>query len=202
MLRRLGVVAAAASLVASLLPACTSTANVSDLWTSPDDDGSRRRNVFYTDSKVINCIAELGIGRDDVTLEMYVRIVQVYDFVNDQFIDTNVVTDTLEVHPPKSTAGTPLRQRLTLEPKGLTGQADDKLPFLAGRAQCEAYIDGDLKRTAVFNVDFPGCPAAAITPGSVCIGFYKLGTECNAAGDSGDPKSGKCKCESNGWSCP
>ncbi len=198
--RRLAVLGALALLLVPLLPACTATANVSDLWTSPDQDGARRRNVFFTDSKAINCIAELGIGRDDVTFEMYIRVLQIYDFTENKFLDTNIVSNTLEVHPTRTTSG-PLKQTITLKAKGPDGQESDKLPLPASRAQCEAYLDGNLEKTTVFNVDFPPCPTAAITPGTLCLGFYKEFTECKIAGDTGDPKLGKCKCEKKGWNC-
>ena len=81
-MRRLGAALAFVSLVASALPACTSTANISDVYMALDGDGNRKRNIFYTDTQSIHCVVEAGIGRDGATVEVLIRQVQRFDLDN------------------------------------------------------------------------------------------------------------------------
>ena len=186
---------------AGVLPACTSTANVTDVYMSLDEDGFRRRNVFFTDSKKIVCVVEAGIGRDNVTLETTIRRVQSWD--GERFVDDNLVTSYREENPAR-TQGQPGKFSLVLAPTKITPDGrvveDDELAFPAGRYQCEVQLDGKPEGTAVFNVDFPPCPEVFITAGDKCEDFYKEGTVCPASGLTGAPQP-TCACEKGKWAC-
>src|SRR5688572_11322159 len=71
--------------VLPVVASCTATANITEVYTSIDATGERRRNVFFTDSKEIHCLAEYGSGRTDVTFEGIIRQLQEYDFERSTF---------------------------------------------------------------------------------------------------------------------
>lgn len=201
-MRRLRVLALGFIALLSLAsaPACTATANVSDLWTSIDEDGSRRRQLFFTDTKKIYCVAELGVGRDDVTLKIYLRQTQIRDPETKNVRDTNIVGGFLDFHPKKGNERT--KEILVFSPANpTTGAEDPNAPFPAGRFVCEAVLDGELQKAVTFNIDFPECPERVIANNEKCFGFYELGRECKAAGLTGSPNEGKCVCEKAGWKC-
>lgn len=186
-----------------LLPAavvsCTSTARVSDVYMALDGAGDRKRNVFFTDTKEIHCVVELGIGRRGATVETLVRALQGYDFASDKFFATDRVLANVEASPTPSDGIQTVD--VTLKPRGPDGVETDGLPFPPGRFVCEAYLDGKLEQTAVFNIDFPDCPASQIAPGTLCFGFYKQNLECPRYGVTAkDPA--KCRCTTlKGWEC-
>jgi len=191
----------AAMAIAAAMPACTSTANVTEVYTSIDEEGARRRNVFFTDAKKIVCIAEAGIGRDNVTLEITIRRVQSWDGA--RFVDDNIVTSYREENPTR-TQGKPGKFALVLAPVKLTPDGriveDEDLAFQAGRYQCEVMLDGKPAGTAIFNIDFPPCPTVFITNGDKCEDFYKEGTVCPASGATGAPQP-TCSCDKGKWAC-
>jgi hypothetical protein len=187
---------------ALLLPAlvsCTATARASDVYMALDAAGDRKRSVFFTDTKEIHCVVELGIGRKGATVETVVRQLQAYDFAADRFFATDRVIANVEASP------TPVDGIQTLDvalkPKAPDGTDANDGPFLPGRFQCEAYLDGTLEQSAVFNIDFPECPASTIPSRAMCFGFYKQNLECPRYGlTSRDPA--KCRCSSaTGWGC-
>jgi hypothetical protein len=189
-----------AVLVASATPACTATANVTEVYTSLDSDGARRRNEFYTDTKDIHCIAEAGIGRDGVTIEGFIRQRQVYDFRQDRFVDVDRVLAYSEAGAQKSEG--PFKFSLKLAKRDPSGAELEGAPYPAGRYECEILLDGRREGTAIFNVQFPPCPPAVILQGQTCYGFYKQNDLCPAAGESGD-KEPTCSCDEKvGWRCP
>lgn len=187
--------------LASILPACTSTAEVGDVYMALDGSGARRRTVFYTDSKEIHCISELGIGREGVTIEGIIRQIQRLDPADPtRFLTTNRVLAAAEASP--SRAETMQLFDLQLSKEGPNGETGDAVPFLHGRYRCEIYLDGELKGSAVFNINEPPCPTATIQPGTMCAGFYAPGKECPAYGDSSSDPA-RCTCNpTRGWSCP
>jgi hypothetical protein len=202
-LRTLGVAAGVALLVGSSLPACTSTANVSDVWMSLDEDGGRRRKIFYTDSKAIYCIAEVSVGRNNATLEMQLHRVQAFDFAKDDFSNVDVITEYMELRPDV-TKDRPAKIALKVVRTSVDAQGnvkeDDDAAFLPGRMICEVRLDGVLEKTAVFNIDFPECPQELIRNGEACFGFYKNGVVCPESGAKGAPEP-TCKCTEKGWEC-
>ena len=201
--RRLGAAAALGSLLASALPACTATANVSDVWMSLDEDGSRRRSVFFTDTQAITCVAQVGVGRKDVTLEMLIRQVRAAPFATDQFEEVNVVVVARDFHPDV-TKETPALVSLTMVPTSLDEEGrlkeDQEAPFNPGSYICEVMLDGEKQQQVAFNIDYPPCPTAFIQHGTPCAGFYTLDEVCPASGASGEPEP-TCTCEEKGWNC-
>ena len=181
------------------LSSCATTARVSDVYMALDAEGSRRRNVFYTDTKEIHCVAEMGIGRPGVTVEAIVRQRQSYDFIAVRFFEADRVLANAENSPQPQEGLQKLD--ITLKPSGPDGEDATGSPFPPGRYQCEAYLDGHLEQVAIFNIDFPPCPTASIVPLSLCYGFYKKLDVCPRYGvTSRDPAHCRCS-EIAGWEC-
>lgn len=196
---RIGALVVTSFLLLGALSSCATTARISDVYLALDGQGDRKRNVFFTDSKEIHCVVEMGIGRPGVTIEALVREVQAYDFAADKFFDANRVIGNAEQSP--TPAQGVQRLDITLTPLGPNGEQVDGAPFAPGRFICEASLDGVVEMTAVFNVDFPACPTSLIRPGTVCFGFYKNLSVCPRYGASstGGPN---CQCdEIKGWQC-
>lgn len=196
---RIGALVTALLLLCATLASCTSTARVSDVYMALDGNGDRKRSVFFTDSKEIHCVVEAGIGRKGVTIEAIVRELQSYDFVADKFFPSDRVAANVEAAP---TPGDGIQKTdVVLKPHAPDGSDASGAPFPPGHFQCEAYLDGSLEQTAVFNIDFPECPTAAIRPATTCYGFYKKNTQCPRYGaTSRDPA--QCRCSSTkGWEC-
>lgn len=189
--------------IASVMPACTETANVSDVWMSLDEDGARRRKVFYTDSANVTCIAQIGVGRQDVTFEMLLRRVAEAPPGTDDFAPTNKVILAKEFHPAPTPDG-PGKIALTMRPTRVDAdgklQEDTEAPFTAGSYVCEVFVDGKKAKQAAFNIEYAPCPTIQIQQQAPCLGFYTTGTECPAAGESGDPTP-TCACTDRGWEC-
>lgn len=186
--------------LAAFAPACSTTANVSDVQMALDADGLRKRNVFYTDSKEIHCVAEIGIGRDGVTIEGVIRQTQRYDFTERKFFETNRVMAYAENSPAR--ADGPQYFDVQLAKTDDEGNNGDDVPFYPGRYQCEIRLDGELKGTALFNVLFPDCPASQIKKDAICIGFYEADKQCPAYGNTSTDEA-QCTCDTDkGWQCP
>lgn len=196
------LVVSGALLLATLvsnLAACTSTARVSDVYMALDGNGDRKRTVFYTDSKEIHCVVEMGIGRKGVTIEALIRQLQGYDFAADNVFPTDRVVANAENSPSPGDAIQTLD--VTLKAQAPDGSNADGQPFPRGHYQCEAYLDGKLEGSAVFNIDFPECPASLITPGTRCFGFYRQNLACPKYGASSGEQP-KCRCSTTkGWEC-
>lgn len=189
--------------LAAVLTSC-STANISDLYMSTDGSGDHKRTTFYTDSVEVNCIAEAGIGRKDATIEVIVRQLQGYDYLKNTFFATNRVYAYTQAQPAPADGIQKVDVSIIpLPPGGNLAAATGDIPFEVGHFQCEAYLDGDLERTTVFNINFPPtCPESFITPTSLCFGYYPLNQVCKKYGDSSDPNQGNCTCTvDKGWSC-
>ncbi len=196
---RIGALVVSTFLLLGALSSCATTARISDVYMALDGQGDRKRNVFVTDSKEIHCVIEMGIGRKGVTVEALIRQVQAYDFPSDKFFETNRVVANAEASPHPSD-GIQLLD-VQLEVLDASGSAAQNAPFPTGRFVCEATLDGELQRTAIFNVDFPDCPAATIIGGTQCIGFYKNLAVCPRYGVSaGGPPNCQCD-ELKGWQC-
>jgi hypothetical protein len=178
--------------------ACTSTANVSDVYMALDGDGARKRNIFFTDSKEIHCVTEVGIGRPGVTLETLVRQVQRYDYLNNVFVDSNRVVAQAENTP---SAGDGI-QKIDTQLDKPGNNSGESAPYYAGRYVCEVRLDGSLEGTAVFNIIFPPCPTAQIEPMTACVGVYSSFLTCPRYGaSSSEPDT--CQCTPDlGWRCP
>lgn len=198
----------------SAMGACSGTANIDDVFMSLDSDGTRRRNVFYTDSKEIHCVVEAGIGRDGVTIETLVRQVQRFDLDTGRVTATDRVIAQAESAPSRSTG--PQKIDLVLDknqialidtapgatttPTGTMPKAIET-PFPVGRFACEAKLDGVSKGTAVFDIVLPDCPTSSIISNTLCYGFYPQGQQCKRYGVSSTSDT-LCLCEkAKGWQC-
>ena len=196
---RIGALVVTSAVLLPTLASCTATARVSDVYMALDAAGDRRRSVFFTDTKEIHCVVEMGIGRKGATIETIVRELQAYDFVADRFFATDRVIANVEASPTPADGIQTLD--VVLKPKAPDGSDTNDGPFLPGHFQCEAYLDGKLEQTAIFNVDFPDCPASTIQSGTLCFGFYKQNLECPRYGVT-SRDSAKCHCSTaTGWVC-
>lgn len=195
-------VAALGLLLVVVLPSCSQTANVTEVWTALDSDGTRRRNEFFTDSKEIHCIARAGIGREGVTIEAFIRSVQLYDFGTNRFEPLDAVVAYAEFKADRAQAPTTFDLRLTARDprKPDAEQTAEDAPFFPGRYKCEILLDGALEGEAIFNIGFPPCPPTFIVPGSKCFGFYRENDLCPALGASAAQEP-KCSCTLSGWEC-
>ncbi|MBX3206895.1 MAG: hypothetical protein KF764_17625 [Labilithrix sp.] len=201
--RRLGAAALLGTLVTSALPACSATANVGDVWMSLDEDGARRRSVFFTDSSGITCVAEVGVGRPDVTVEILIRQIRGAPLGTDDFEPIDVVVVATDIRPT-ITKDRPATVSLTLIPTSLDEEGrlkeDQEAPFSPGSYICEVMLDGVLQKSVAFNVDYPPCPTTVILESRPCLGFYMLDRECPASGATGQAEP-TCTCEAKGWNC-
>jgi hypothetical protein len=191
-----------ALLSAFLLPSCSRTANVNEVWMSPDGDGTRRRNEFFTDTKEIHCIAKAGIGRDNVTIEGFIRAQQLYDFAANRYVNVDAVVAYAEFHPQPVEGQAAIFDLVMTprDPRKPPAANSQDAPYFPGRYTCEMLLDGALEGSAVFNVGFPPCPPATIVPGDLCVGFYRENDQCPAYGASAQPDP-KCTCTQAGWKC-
>jgi hypothetical protein len=189
-------------MLGSLLPACTSTAGVADVYMALEDDGVRVRKVFFTDSANVSCIAEVASGRENATFEMLIRRVAEAPFATDNFEPTNRVILVNEFLPGRTT-GT-VKIALSMKPTVIDSEGkpkeDTDAPFSPGSYVCEVYLDGKKAEQAAFNIDYAPCPPAEIQPDTPCAGFYTIGTECPAGGATGEPDP-TCACSDKGWQC-
>lgn len=198
-LARTGALVTSLLVLGGVLTSCMSTARVSNVYMALDGNGDRERSVFFTDTKEIHCIVEVGIGRKGVTLQTVVRQLQAYDFVGDRFFPTDRVTASVE-SSPTPTDGIQ-KSGIALNPQAPDGSDAQGGPYLPGRFQCEAYLDGDLEQIAIFNVDFPDCPASTIFGGTACLGFYRQNLRCPKYGVTSKDVA-KCTCSATkGWEC-
>lgn len=188
----LGVLCA---LLVPVLPACSKTAAVDEVYTALDGQGLRRRNRFTTDSKGVFCVVEYAVSRPGVTLEVLVRQ---RELPNGN--DTNRVLTAVEDSPSPSEG----MQRAAVAFTAIdekTGQpAQDGSPIPPGVFRCEVRLDGELAGVADFRVDFADCPAAQIIDGTACKGFFKADQECPRYGASSSDKT-SCKCSGDAWVC-
>jgi hypothetical protein len=181
------------------LVACTSTARISDVYTALDSNGDRKRSVFTTDSKEIHCVVEMGIGRTGATVNAFIRQLQAYDFETDKFIEVDRGQAEAENSPSPQDGIQKLD--VSLKPSAPDGSDGSGLPFPPGRFSCEASLDGELEKSAIFNIDFPPCPDTLIIPATICFGFYKAKQQCPRYGNT-SMESASCTCDAlAGWVC-
>ena len=188
-------------LALTALPACTETAGVSEVYTSLDGDGSRRRDRFFTDSTEIHCIAKAMFGRPDVTIRGVFHRIEEYNFKENDFEQVDAYSAGIDFHPDRTVdRKEPVTIDFSFSRVDATGTPSEKVPYLAGTYLCEIELDGKIVGSAQFKVDFPACPQSQITPAATCIGYFTEGTPCPRFGlkskDSPD-----CTCEAAGWKC-
>ena len=130
--------------IPTLSAACTATANVDDAFMALDSDGNRKRDVFFTDTAQIYCVAEFASSRTDVTLNMRLHQLTRYDFVQNAIVPFDSYPTEVELAPGVSQRGF---QSLQLVKTAPDGTQDDNLPYFAGDYQCEIFLDGKLTKT-------------------------------------------------------
>jgi hypothetical protein len=183
------------AVIALVSLSCSTTARIDDVSMALDGAANRKREVFFTDTVEIHCVIQAGIGRNGVTIEALIREVQRYDFTSRMFVGSDRVVAQAEDAPTPTASPTLVDLQMDKPDNNAQG------PFEAGRYVCEARLDGDLQGSATFNIDFPDCPTAEITVGTLCQGFYELGKVCPAYGAS-STEPATCTCQTAGWSCP
>lgn len=184
------VAASAALLALASLPigACN-TAAVKRSYMSLDQDGSRKRTTFYTDTDKIYCIGELAIGRKDVSVTAALR--------------------TTALAPPPSGKPIPLASTLAVKDVTPGGTGSDIVasfeivkanldsPWPAGNFICELAIDGDVSATIPFQIVYPDCPLTPPQDGDSCAGFFLPQSKC-----AGALSAQTCVCSDDGsWQC-
>lgn len=190
----------------SSAPACSNTAGVSEVYTSLDGDGSRRRDTFFTDSTEIHCIVKAQFGRPDVTIRGVFRRIRKWDptiGTDGDFKEVDEYASDIDFHPDRTAD----RKEPTVIDFAMTrldasGAPSDKVAFVAGSYICTIEIDGvAIDTKAPFNIEFPECPQASIATGSTCLGYFKPDTECPRDGlKSRTDKT--CSCKKSGiWEC-
>ncbi|MDF2693060.1 MAG: hypothetical protein K0S65_1443 [Labilithrix sp.] len=118
---------------------------------SIDEDGARRRSVFFTDSAGVTCVAEICVGRKDVTFELQIRRIRKAPFATDDFEPVNEVVSFAEFHPDV-TKDKPATIALTMKPTSLDQEGklkeDQEAPFAPGSYVCEVSLDGEKQKEA------------------------------------------------------
>lgn len=189
-------------------PACSNTAGVSEVFMSLDNDGSRRRTEFYTDTQEIHCIVKGAFGRPDVTIHGSFHQISRFNFDADKpdFEKVDRYIGDADIHPQLNKDS---KEQQLLDIKLLKvnaqGQTDEKAPYPAGSYECIVTLDGErvTSKGIPFNINIPdACPATTITPKSLCKGFYPLDKTCKIDGDdNNDNEDDTCDCKATGWDC-
>jgi hypothetical protein len=197
-------IALTALVVLSSAPACSNTAGVSEVYMSLDGDGSRRRDTFFTDSTEIHCIAKAMFGRPDVTVRGTFHRKKQYDFKKDTFVDVDAYSGGIDLHPNRTSGQKePTVLDFSFARVDSSGTPSDKIPYLAGHYTCEIELDGEIAKSADFDIIFPECPLSQLTTGSTCLGYFRAGDQCPKNGLKGDPNP-TCECDdkTGAWKCP
>lgn len=197
-------IALTALVALSTAPACSNTAGVSEVYTSLDGDGSRRRDTFFTDSTEIHCIAKAMFGRPDVTIRGQFHRIREYNFKRDAIEDVDAYSAGIDFHPDiTSGRKEPTTIDFSFARVDASGTPSDKVPYLAGSYICEIELDGEIVKTAAFNITFPECPLSQLSTGSTCLGYFRAKDQCPKNGLKSD-NSSQCDCDekTGAWNCP
>jgi hypothetical protein len=162
------------------------TAGFKRSYMALDGEGHRRRDVFFTDTESIFCVAELASGVDDVTVRADFEQRAYYLPEDGSRVDLQRFIGSEELAPG---AGEELVTSFEL-------QRTQDQPYDAGDYACLLYLNGDLEAEHAFRVEYPECPVAPIEPGVRCRGFVLDGAVCTGVlGES-------CACAASGtWEC-
>jgi hypothetical protein len=170
------------------LLACN-TSGFKDTYMALDSEGNRKRDVFYTDTEEIYCVAEMASGTADVTVTARLRVLRVYDLLTGEPIERTGEIIAAEEQAPG--IGTDITASFLIEkPEGAE-------VYPAGQFICELYLDGQLESSLDFEIRYPACPFMPIEAESSCAGLVLLGSECPS------PAGGFCTCtpETGTWTC-
>jgi hypothetical protein len=178
----------ALALLSVCLISCN-TAAIKRSYMSLDQDGSRKRSVFYTDTDEIYCIGELAIGRKDISVTAALR--------------------STSLAPPPSGSSVPLASTLASKDVSPSSTGSDvvvsfqllksnlKAPWPAGDFGCDLSIDGELSASVPFQIAYPDCPVQPPLDGDTCAGFFLPHSVCVGA-----ISAQSCECNAAGnWQC-
>jgi hypothetical protein len=175
----------------ALSAACTATANVDDAFMALDSAGDRKRDVFFTDTAQIYCVAEFASSRTDVTVNIKLHQLSRYDFVQNQIVGFDAYPTELEIAPGAAARS---KHSLLLVVADEQGNAKQGLPYQAGDYECQVFLDGHLQKSVRFSIQFPPCPDIRILANSTCLGFYRLGDKCPELG-AASTQNLSCACQ-------
>ncbi len=171
------------------LASCNSAA-IKRGYMSLDNQGERRRTIFYTDTDSIYCIGELAIGRKDVTIAATFRALDFATPPKGDLVPTNTVLAVADENP----GGTGDDIMATFQ---LIKTKDATAPWPAGKFVCELSIDGALEESIPFEIDYPECPLQPPLDGDACAGFFLPQSTCTGA-----ITAETCVCSDGGaWQC-
>ncbi len=192
----------AGALLAPVLPACSRTAAIDEVFTALDSGGERRRVRFTTDSKGVFCIVSFSISRPGATLEVTIRQTQL---ANGEGTDKVLVAVEDSPSRAKNLQSSAVQFTGVDDKTGLPLDAE-KAPIPAGTYRCEARIDGELGGLTEFRVDYADCPVGIIpedtaNAAAVCKGFYEPNKRCPKYGATSKVNR-TCTCAVEGlWRC-
>jgi hypothetical protein len=172
------------------MSSCSATAGgFSKTFMSIDSNGDRPRTTFFTDTIAIYCGGTFSSGTTDVTVNAVVRETALSG------TPVNVIISNGEEAPGKGTNNVVFQLSKVTADGTMVG---DNEAWPVGNFQCELSVNGDLKATLPFSIETPACPVYPAQDGTVCQGFYSVGSICPAA-----DQTRSCTCEATGtWSCP
>jgi hypothetical protein len=176
-----------AALLALSLLACD-TAGFKDSYVALDAQGNRKRDVFFTDTESIFCVAEMASGVDDVTVVAKLRARALYDEFTGEPHELDTIAGAEEQAPG---AGTDITVSFLIEkPEGIEF-------YPAGWFVCELYLDGKLESSLDFEVRYPKCPFEPVQAEKPCAGVVLFGSKC----PSPDGLTCRCQPEPGVWEC-
>jgi hypothetical protein len=183
------LVLAGCALSALLGPLACNTSGFKRTYMALDSEGNRKRDVFFTDSEQIYCVAEMSSGTSDVTVVARVRVWGLYDPLTGQLQER--AGDIVGVEEQAPGVGANIVTSFLIEkPEGSS-------VYPAGQFTCELYLDGELEASLDFETRYPDCPFKPIEVGSSCAGLVLFGNQCPS------PAGGTCTCAADTglWSC-
>jgi len=168
------------------LSACD-TAGFKRSYMALDGEGDRRREVFFTDTEGIFCVAELASGVADVTVRADFEQRTLFSPADGSILRLQRFVGSAELAPG---VGEDLVAAFELQ----RSTADE--PYVAGEYACLLYLNGKLESELTFEIHYPACPVAPVEAGVRCAGFVIEGSVC--AGLVGED----CICAGGGsWEC-
>jgi hypothetical protein len=189
-----GPIAAAGMVVlGSALGSCK-TAGLKQVFMSLDQQGNRKRSMFFTDTASIFCVAEVVSGRADVTVESRIKAKTLYDPSSDSMVPSPGIAWLGESAPGK-TEGAFISFELAKVSEGGGGSSRGLYPV--GTFTCELAIDGEREDSVDFDITFPACPMLPPVAGQLCRGWVRAGSRCEGAG----ARPCTCDAESGAWQC-
>jgi hypothetical protein len=165
------------------------TSGFKDAYMALDGAGNRKRDVFYTDSEQIYCVAELASGVADVTVTARLRVWALYD--PSTALPLEFPGDIVGAEEQAPGSGADISASFPIEkPEGA-----DFYP--AGKFTCELSLNDELEASLDYEIRYRDCPFMPIEPETTCAGLVLLGNQCPG------PFGATCICtpETGTWTC-